>query len=57
MLFAEAFVIMLVIFDPVGNVPVFLALTKDDDAGRRRRASLEATAVAEGVDTWVRHGA
>ena len=49
MLFAEAFVTMLVILDPVGNVPVFLALTKDDDAGRRRRASLEATAVAASV--------
>jgi multiple antibiotic resistance protein len=48
-LFAEAFVTMLVILDPVGNVPVFLALTKDDDAGRRRRASLEATAVAASV--------
>ena len=49
MLFAEAFVTMLVILDPVGNVPVFLALTKDHDAGRRRRASLEATAVAASV--------
>jgi multiple antibiotic resistance protein len=48
-LFAEAFVTMLVILDPVGNVPVFLALTKDHDARRRRRASLEATAVAASV--------
>ena len=46
MLFAEAFVTMLVILDPVGDVPVFLALTKDHDPGRRRRASLQATAVA-----------
>ena len=49
MLFAEAFVTMLVILDPVGNVPVFLALTNDHDIGRRRRASLEATAVAASV--------
>lgn len=49
MLFAEAFVTMLVILDLVGNVPVFLALTKDHDTGRRRRASLEATAVAASV--------
>ena len=49
MLFAEAFVTMLVILDPVGNVPVFLALTKDHDPGRRRRASLQATAVAASV--------
>jgi multiple antibiotic resistance protein len=48
-LFAEAFVTMLVILDPVGNVPVFLALTADYDASGRRKASLQATAVAASV--------
>jgi len=32
----RAFVSIFVIVDPVGNVPIFLALTSDYDAGRRR---------------------
>lgn len=49
MLFAEAFVTILVILDPIGNVPVFLALTRDHDPSRRRRVAVEATAVAASV--------
>ena len=48
-LFAEASVTLLVIMDPVGNVPVFLALTRDHDLPARRRAALQATGVAAGV--------
>ncbi len=45
-LFATAFVTVLVIMDPVGNIPIFLALTKGQDAGQRRRAALQASVVA-----------
>ncbi len=48
-LFAQAFVTVLVIMDPVGNVPIFLALTRGLDRARRRRAAWQATAVAGGV--------
>jgi len=48
-LFASAFVTILVVMDPVGTVPVFLSLTRDETAAARRRASLEATAVAASV--------
>ena len=30
-LFATAFVTVLVIMDPIGNIPIFLALTKGQD--------------------------
>jgi multiple antibiotic resistance protein len=48
-LFAEAFVTILVVMDPVGNVPAFLALTRDQRAVEPRRAALQATAVAASV--------
>ena len=44
-LFAQVFVTMLVILDPVGNVPIFLSLTKNRPA-ERRRAAVQATVVA-----------
>lgn len=47
--FLSTFVTVLVIMDPVGNVPVFLALTGAFDAGRRRRAAWQAVSVAGGV--------
>ena len=48
-LFAQAFVTLLVIMDPVGNVPVLLALTRPYDPELRRRAGLQATGVAAAV--------
>jgi multiple antibiotic resistance protein len=48
-LFASAFVTILVVMDPVGNVPVFLSLTRDQTAAQQHRASLQATAVAAAV--------
>jgi len=48
-LFARAFVTLLVIMDPVGNVPIFLSLTRDFDTARRRRAGLQASLVAAAV--------
>ena len=41
-----AFVTLLVIMDPLGNVPVFLALTAKDDRPRRRRTAAHATLAA-----------
>src|SRR5690606_29640379 len=46
MQFAEVFVTLLVIMDPIGNVPVFLALTRREDDDGRRRAALHATVAA-----------
>jgi multiple antibiotic resistance protein len=48
-LYASAFVTILVVMDPIGTVPVFLALTRDLRPAQQRRASLQATAVAASV--------
>jgi len=48
-LFATAFVTVLVIMDPVGNTPIFLALTRHHDTAQRRRAALQASVVAGAV--------
>jgi multiple antibiotic resistance protein len=48
-LFGEVFVTLLVITDPPGMVPIFLALTGQMAARERRRAALQAVALAGGV--------
>jgi multiple antibiotic resistance protein len=48
-LFATAFVTVLVIMDPLGNIPIFLALTKGQDAPQRRRAAALSSTVAGAV--------
>lgn len=48
-LFGEAFVTLLVIMDPVGNVPLFLGLTSGRSRAARGRAAWQAVAVAGGV--------
>lgn len=48
-LFATAFVTVLVIMDPIGNIPIFLALTKGKDVAERRRAAALSSAVAGAV--------
>lgn len=48
-LFVDVLVTILVIMDPLGNVPVFLPLTRDPDRDSRRSAALQATAVAGSV--------
>lgn len=45
-LFAPAFVTVLVIMDPLGNIPVFLSLTRAFDERQRRRAALQGSVVA-----------
>jgi multiple antibiotic resistance protein len=48
-LFATAFVTVLVIMDPLGNVPIFLSLTRGHTVGQQHRAALLASLVAGGV--------
>jgi multiple antibiotic resistance protein len=48
-LFGEVFVTLLVIVDPPGMVPVFLALTRTLPARERTRAGTQAVALALGV--------
>lgn len=45
-LFATAFVTVLVIMDPIGNIPIFLALTKGQSVALRRRAAAQSSVVA-----------
>ena len=49
LLFGEVFVTLLVITDPPGMVPIFLALTGTMPARDRNRAGLQAVALAGGV--------
>jgi multiple antibiotic resistance protein len=42
----QAFVTLIVIMDPLGNVPVFLALTANDDRATRRRTATHALLAA-----------
>ncbi|MFG2037564.1 MarC family protein [Dactylosporangium sp. NPDC048998] len=48
-LFGEVFVTLLVILDPPGAVPIFLALTGQMERRTRHRAALQAVALAFGV--------
>lgn len=48
-LFVSSFITILVIMDPFGNVPIFVALTRHDAPERRHRIALEASALAAGV--------
>lgn len=44
--FGEVLVTLVVIMDPIGNVPIFLGLTAGRDGRRRRRLALQAVAVS-----------
>ncbi len=44
--FGQAFVTLLVILDPLGNIPVFLSLTRDRDGRARNRAAYVAVLAA-----------
>jgi multiple antibiotic resistance protein len=44
--FGQSFVTLLVILDPLGNVPLFLALTRHDEPRARHRAAYVAILVA-----------
>jgi multiple antibiotic resistance protein len=47
--FAETFVTLVVIMDPLGSAPIFISLTAGWTPGARRRAALEAAAAAGGL--------
>jgi multiple antibiotic resistance protein len=47
--FAEAFITLVVIMDPLGSAPIFISLTGGWKPGARRRAALEAAAAAGGL--------
>ena len=44
--FITAFIIYFVVIDPVGNAPIFLAVTGAQDRARKMRTALEGTLVA-----------
>lgn len=45
----EVFIVLSVVIDPIGNVPIFLALTKGWSTAQQRRAALQSTLVAGGL--------
>jgi len=47
--FGEAFITLVVIMDPLGSAPIFIALTAGRSVGARRRAALEAASAAGGL--------
>jgi len=47
--FAEAFITLLVIMDPLSSAPIFISLTAGYTPGARRRAALLAAAAAGGL--------
>ncbi|MEX0504116.1 MarC family protein [Alphaproteobacteria bacterium LSUCC0719] len=47
--FITAFIIYFVVIDPVGNAPIFLAVTQHQDRARKLRTALEGTAVATAI--------
>ena len=48
-LFGEVFVTLMVIFDPLGTVPIFIGLTAQETRERRRRLAAQAVLVAFSV--------
>jgi MarC family membrane protein len=47
--FSSAVVVLLLVMDPIGNVPLFVALLKDVDPARRSRVIVRECAIAFGV--------
>jgi len=47
--FGEAFTTLVVIMDPLGSAPIFIALTAGRSVAARRRAALEAAGAAGGL--------
>ncbi|MEQ4722056.1 MarC family protein [Nonomuraea sp. B19D2] len=48
-LFVQAFVTLLVIFDPLAAIPIFLTLTRSQDTVARRRTARISVLVAAGI--------
>ena len=47
--FITAFIIYFVVIDPIGNAPIFLAVTEAQDRTRKLRTALEGTAIAAAI--------
>ena len=47
--FITAFIIYFVVIDPVGNAPIFLAVTEAQHRARKLRTALEGTAIATAI--------
>ena len=47
--FITAFIIYFVVIDPIGNAPIFLAVTEAQDHARKLRTALEGTAIATAI--------
>ena len=47
--FAETFITLVVIMDPLGSAPIFISLTAGRPAAARRRAAVEGAVVAGGL--------
>ena len=45
----SAFVFFFAVIDPIGTIPVFIAVTKDYDAGTKRRIAIRAVLVSAAV--------
>jgi multiple antibiotic resistance protein len=44
--FIDSFILLFIVLDPIGLVPIFVALTRGEDAPSRRRLALHGTAIA-----------
>ena len=47
--FVTAFIIYFVVIDPIGNAPIFLAVTEAQDRARKLRTALEGTVIATAI--------
>ena len=47
--FVTAFIIYFVVVDPIGNAPVFLAVTSHLERGRKLRVAIEGSAIATAI--------
>ena len=47
--FITAFIIYFVVIDPIGNAPIFLAVTEAQERARKLRTALEGTAIATAI--------
>ena len=47
--FVTAFIIYFVVVDPIGNAPIFLAVTEAQNRARKLRTALEGTAITTAI--------
>ena len=47
--FITAFIVYFVVVDPIGNAPIFIAVTQYLDRAAKTRAALESTFIASGI--------